>query len=89
MVATRTNRIEAIFQRRAGAAGRHPGDARPRADTERRREGLGGDEARHGRPHPGADRGRKPGFSPETAQGLRILESLDEVVREVRLVRRY
>ena len=33
--------------------------------------------------------GEEPECSPETAHGLRMLESLDEAVREARLVRRY
>ena len=33
--------------------------------------------------------GEDPKFSPETAHGLRMLESLDEAVREAHLVRRY
>ena len=89
MVATRTNRIEAIFQ----------GARELQADTlemlaqgrirNAAEKAWEPDEAHHGRPHPGADRRRKPGFSIETPHGLRILESLDEVVREARLVRRY
>ena len=33
--------------------------------------------------------GEEPESSPETAHGLRLLESLDEAVRDARLVRRY
>ena len=33
--------------------------------------------------------GEEPEFSPETAHGLRMLESLDEAVREARMVRHY
>jgi hypothetical protein len=33
--------------------------------------------------------GEEPELSPETAHGLRLLESLDEAVRDARMVRRY
>ena len=74
---------------RPRALGRRAGDARPGADPQRRREILGGGEARHRRPGAGQDTGEEPEFSPETAHGLRMLESLDEAVREANLQSRY
>ena len=89
MVATRTNRTEAIFQDvrelqadtlemfargGSGTPPRRPGGRRSTPRTPSSWRGQGGG---------------KPEFSPETPHELRILESLDEAVRENRLVRRY
>ena len=83
-----TDRIEAIFQ---DAPELHAQDLEmlAQADPQRRREILGGGEARHRRPGAGQDTGEEPEFSPETAHGLRMLESLDEAVREANLQSRY
>ena len=51
----------------------------------------GGGQARHRRPGAGQEKtpGEEPGRTPETGAGPRLLESLDETVREARLLRRY
>ena len=84
---TRTNRIEEIFQD-ARAAGRRAGDAGPGPDPQCRREILGSDEARHRRPHPGADRGGT-GTNTRDRGWAAHPGSLDPRIRSAHLRRRY